>query len=173
MNKEQKVEVIAGLRDRFARAQGAVVVDYRGLTVPEISELRGKLREASSELVVAKNTLTLIASRGSGFVSLEPFIDGPTALAFAYGDPLAPVKVLVEFVKSHPIISIKGGMVGGNVVESKDVAILAKLPGRSELLAQLAGTLNAPITGLVRVLSGITRGLVTALSGIADQRKGE
>jgi large subunit ribosomal protein L10 len=146
LSREQKEEVIADLRDRVQRASSVLAVDYRGLTVDEMTDLRHKLREAGEgqvEYRVAKNTLLKLATRDTAMEGLQSFLTGPTAVAFAYEEASAVAKVLVNYAKDNEKLEIKGGVVDGEVIDLAGVQALSKLPGKQELRGMLAGTIQA------------------------------
>lgn len=165
-----KVAQVAQIKDRFARAKSVVLSDFRGLTVRELTDLRRELRREQMELKVYKNRLVKQALGDSG-AGLDPFLTGPTLLAFSYHDPVAPARLLAKFTKDHRALGLKAGLIEGQVLDKSAVGELAKLPGRPELLTQLVHVLNSPITGLVRVLAGPMRNLVTVLSQIKDKKQ--
>ncbi len=170
MATSQKLETVAEIKDRFARAASVILVDYRGLSVKELQQLRGKLRESGCELTVYKNTLTEIAMRELAMPDLGTLLEGPSAFTFAYGDPVTPAKVLVTFAKEHKALEVKGGFIEHSVTDAEGVKALASLPSREELLAKLLGTMQNPTAGLVRVLAGPAGAFVRTLQAVADQK---
>lgn len=171
MNREEKAQEVGELSGKFAKATSAIVTDYRSLTVPVFQELRQNLRKNQAELRVAKNSLLSRAVTGTGFEALKGSFTGTTAVAFTYGDPVAAAKTVIEFSKDHPAFTIRGGALGGKLVNSEGITALSKLPGREVLLGQMLSVLNAVPTGLVRVLSGVPRKLLYALQAIHDQKQ--
>lgn len=165
-----KKEVIAEIKDRLTSSNGVLLVDYRGLTVKEISVLRNNLREAGGSMTVYKNTLTELALRELAMPTLEEYLEGPTAFVFVEGDPVAPAKALTKFAEDSKKLELKAGLLGNSVLNKDDVIALSKLPSREELVAKLLGTLQNPTRGIVTVLSGPARGLATALDAIAKQK---
>src|SRR5690606_1235505 len=135
----------------------------RGLNVKTTDELRRRLRAAGVDFQVVKNTLTLRAARELGLEGLERYLQGPTAIAVGYEDPVAPAKVLNEFIREFRLLEIKGAVVEGQVVGPDGVQRLAELPSREQLLAQLVGGLQGPMRSLVFVLGATLRSLVYAL----------
>jgi large subunit ribosomal protein L10 len=152
------------------KSKGIVLYDYRGLTVLEVTELRNKFREMGVEYHVIKNSMMKRAAEMLNIDGLDEHLNGPTAVAFGYNDPVAPAKVLVEFVKKVKKTEIKAGVLGSKVINVAGINSLAALPSREQLLAQLAGTLNAPITGFARSLSGIISKLGYALNAVKEQK---
>ena len=138
---EQKKQVVADLIEKLKNAQAGVIVDYRGLTVEEDTDLRRKLREAGVEYKVVKNTLTRFAANEVGLSGLDEFLNGPTSLA--------------DFAKSNECLKIKSGFLDGNVISLDEINTLAKTPSRDTLIAQIMGSLNAPVSDLVRTLQAL------------------
>ncbi|NMA55740.1 MAG: 50S ribosomal protein L10 [Firmicutes bacterium] len=171
MARPEKKAVVADLKDKLQRAQATILTDYRGLTVAEITELRRQLREAGLEYRVAKNTLTQLAAQDKIGDALDPYLVGPTALAFSYDDPVAPAKILAEFAKKHRALKIKGAILEEKVIDAAGVQALADLPPYEVLVAQLLGVLQGPIRGLATVLAGPQRNLVYALDAIRAEKE--
>lgn len=171
MKREEKVIQIADVSDRLGRANSVIMLDYRGFSVTEITELRKRFRDAGIELKVAKNTLVLRAAKERNIDGLDPYLAGPTAFAFGYGDPVTPAKVLSNFVKEFRKGTIKGGIIEGKVIDAEVVKQLSDLPPREVLVAQVVGGIAAPLTGLVTVLNGTVRKLVYALDAVKRQKE--
>ena len=169
-NIEAKKVIVAEVAEKMKNAQGAVVVDYRGLNVEEVTELRKLSREAGVEYKVYKNSVLRFAAKEAGQEGLLDCLVGPTGIAFCESDPVAPAKIFSEFAKKHKALEIKAGTVEGKVLDKAGVDALAQLPPREQLIATVLGGLNAPITGLVTVLNGTIKGLVVALNAIAEQK---
>jgi len=165
--KQQEVE---RLKDSFSKAKSAIVADYRGLTVSEMNDVRGRLREADVELRVTKNTLARIAIKGTESEPLIESLVGPTAIAFSYDDPVAGARILKKLSEQYAKLGLKGGILGDKFLAEADIVALSKLPTKDILLAQLLSVLNGPMTGFVNVLSGNTRKLVQVLAAIRDQK---
>lgn len=170
MPNTSKVDSVAEIKDHFSRASSVILADYRGLTVKELQALRVKLRENGAELRVYKNTLTQIAMRELAMPDLGELLEGPTAFLFAYGDPVAPAKTLVDFGKEHKALSVKGGFIERSITGPAGIQALASLPSREELLSKLAGSLAMPVTSFARVLSAPAAALARALGAVADQK---
>jgi large subunit ribosomal protein L10 len=168
---EVKQVVVQEIAEKFRNAKTAVLVNYRGLTVEEVTELRAKSRDAGIEYKVYKNSMMRFAAKETGYEGLLDVLVGPTAIAFCNTDPVAPAKIFSEFAKKHKALVIKAGMVEGKILDVKGVAELAELPPREVLVAQVLGALNSPISGFVNVLNGNLRGLVVALDAIAQQKQ--
>ena len=168
--KAQKQEVVTGLVDRLRRAPTLYVTDFTGLNVARITELRRRLRAAGVEYVVVKNTLARRALGEARVAGLEQHLDGPTALVLAGADPVAAAKVLADFAKEHEKPKIRVGLVEGRTVAPEQVKLLAALPSKPELFAQLGGTLQAPLAGFVGALNGLLHMMVGALEALQTQR---
>jgi large subunit ribosomal protein L10 len=169
---EAKKLVVQELKEKIEKAQGIIFYDYRGLNVQEVTELRNQFRAAGVEYHVIKNSMLKRAVDMLEIKGLDEYLSGPTAVAFGYNDPVAPAKVLTEFVKKlKNRTEIKSGLLNGKVVTLEGIRSLADLPSREQLLAQLAGTLNAPISGFARTLSGIICKLGYALNAVKEQKE--
>jgi len=168
MLKAEKERVVEQLAERLRSTDTLMVADYRGLTMPEIDELRSKLLEAGARFTVVKNTLTKRAAEQAGTTSVLELIDGPTAIAFleADGDPVAVAKVLNEVARANHVLVIRGGMLEGTVVGDAEIKRLATLPPAEVLRAQLASAVFAPLTTVVGLFTAPLRDLV----GIIDAR---
>ena len=159
------------LRERLSRNPSLVVTEYRGLTVEELAELRKLLKGSDVEFKVVKNTLARLAVKGTEQEPLLELLEGPVALAFAYGDTVKAAQSLTAYARRNPSLKIKGGFIEGRLVQAADVRAVATLPPREVLLARVVGGMQAPISGLVGVLSGTIRGLAQALKALAEQRE--
>lgn len=167
VDKKAVVEQVSSV---LARSQTAIVAEYRGLTVEQITGLRREAREAGVFFKVVKNTLARRAVKGSQFECLDEHFLGPLALA-ASEDPVAAAKVLAKFDKANEAFSIKVGAMGGGLLSVEEIDALAKLPGREELLATLAGTMQAPVVKFVRTLNEIPSKFVRTLAALRDARE--
>ena len=170
MPTARKETTVDELRERLAGAQSLFLTDYQGLTVEEITRLRGELRKDGSSYAVVKNTLFRIAG-GDVATRLDAFLSGPTGIVFAGEDPVAPAKAIKTFGDATKKLAIKAAYIDGAVVEAAQVEALAKLPPKIELIARFVGSLAAPLRGLVTVLSGNQSGLVRVLTAIREQRE--
>lgn len=168
--KPKKVETVAAVLARLKECKAAVVTVNAGLTVEEVTQLRSLLFKEKVELHVVKNTLAKIALREAGISGLDEMLAGPTALALAMGDAIAPARVLNKFAKDHEKLSLRGGWVDGKAMSDKDIKAIANLPSREQLLAKALGSMKAPITGFVMVLSGTQRKLLYALNAVKEQK---
>lgn len=170
LTRQDKEQQIGELTEQVKAASAGVLVDYCGLTVAEVTELRKKLREANVEFKVYKNSVLKFASKNAGYDGLEKFLDGPNAIAISQEDPIQPAKILVEFAKSHEKLEIKSGFVDGKIADVEEIKALAELPPREVLLAKVLGGFNAPISGLANVLSGTIRSLAYALNSVIEKQ---
>jgi len=176
--KAQKQELVTTLATRLGRSSTVYVTDFTGLSVAKLTQLRRRLRQAGTEFVVVKNTLArraladarLAGVGGGGGGGLERHLAGPTGLVLAGADPVAAAKVLADFAREFEKPAIKAGLVDGKAVTAEQVKRLASLPSRIELLAQLGGTLQAPMAGLVGALNGLLMNVVGALEALRTKR---
>lgn len=169
-----KYDQVADLKAKVEKTNAIFVAEYRGMTVAQSTMLRAKVREAGGELKVAKNTLFAIAVKEAGHTLLpEDMMKGPNIYALCYGDPVGVAKVLKEYAtdKTQKAFVLKGGVLGNNTLNLEQLYALADLPSRDVLIAQTVRTIAAPLSGLVNVLSGTIRGLVTCLSQIKDKKE--
>jgi large subunit ribosomal protein L10 len=156
LTRVQKEEQVAELRDKFGRASGVVVAEYRGIDVAAVEKLRKRLRaegDGGYEYRVSKNTLLRRAAEGSGAEAIAQHFDGPTAIALSFGDPVGLAKILVDFAKEHEVFKIRGGLIEGRPVAGEEIAALATLPPLAALRARLVGLIQAPAQRLVGVLA--------------------
>lgn len=170
LNLSQKQELVERVSKQLAGAEITMVVDYKGLSVDQMTELRAKLREAGVQMEVVKNTLTRRASQGTDAEVLVDLLTGPNAIVISQDDPVAPAKVLVDFSKDNDKLEIKGAALAGKLLDEEGIKQLAKMPSKEELLAKLVYTLNAVPTNLVNVLSGVPRSFVNVLNAVKDQK---
>ncbi|MCR1898678.1 50S ribosomal protein L10 [Irregularibacter muris] len=172
-NLDIKKQLVGEITDKFQTAQSAVLVDYRGLDVEEITELRAKFRAEGVDYKVYKNTLMRLAVKEVGYEGLLDYLVGPTAVAFGMEDPVSAAKIIADFAKEHKDLEIKAGMVDGDVIDLAGIKELAALPPREVLIAKVLGGFNAPIAGFANVLQGTVRNLVYALNGVKEQKEAQ
>ena len=152
---ELKQPVVQAIADDIKGATSVVLVDYRGLTVAQDTEMRKQLREAGVIYKVCKNTMMKRAFEGTDFAQLDEYLEGPSAIAISKDDATAPARIICKFAKTAQALEVKAGVVEGTVYDANGVAELSKVPSREELLSKLLGSLQSPITNLARVLNQI------------------
>jgi large subunit ribosomal protein L10 len=171
----RKELLVSDLREILSTSKGAILTDYRGLTVAEVSKLRRKLREDNAEYHIVKNTLLKIAMGGKINPDLDNLLKGPTAIVFAKGDVVAPAKSVIDFVtttRNRPDVKVKGGYIDGKVYDIAQVTALSKLPSREVIIAQFVGTLNGPAANFVGTLNSIISEFVGTIDAIAEKQGG-
>ena len=171
MPKLEREQMINEISQKISDIDYFFVTDYMGLDANELNELRKKLYNAKTNYLVLKNTMGMRALKKSKIKSLSEFITGPSSIAYTNEDPVATSKVLVDFAKDHEALKIRGGLLKDKILDSAKIEELAALPPKEVLLAQVIGAINAPLSGLVTVLSGVTRGFVTVLNRIVEQKE--
>jgi large subunit ribosomal protein L10 len=170
--REDKAQAISDFTDGVATATNAFLIDFKGITVPQVTELRKQVRETGSNYVVIKNTLALIGVKDAPLTKLSEHFTGMTAIAYNTTDPVALAKVLTKFAKDVPSVQFKGALLAGNVIAAKEISNIANLPTRDELLGKLLYLMQHPIRGLAVVLNGTMRNFAVVLNEVAKQ-KGE
>lgn len=163
-------ETLEKIKEELVGVNAMWVVDYRGLSVKEIQDLRNKIREADASMKVYKNTLMHLALADGDFPSLDSILEGPSAFVFAGEDPVASAKALKDFAKANGSLEIKGGMMDGAFLDKAQVEAVASLPSREELIAKLLGTITNPMSQIVRVLNGPMESFARCVSQIAEQK---
>lgn len=171
--QEQKKLVVADIREKLEKAQSVVFIDYRGLTVDEVTELRSECRKAGVEYQVLKNTLIKIAANDLGIAGLDDILQGPTAVAFSMNDPASAAKIISDFAKKTKKTEVKAGLLDKEVLDVKGVQALADLPPKEVLIARIMGSLNAPISNFVGVLTATLRSLVYAIDAVRKSKEEE
>ena len=168
--KAFKQEKIEAMKENFAKAKVAVVTEYRGMTVEEITKLRRALQKENSDYMVTKNTLAKVAAKGTQFEVLEEVLKGPVAIAFGYADEVAPAKVLKKFIKEAKKGQIIAAALDGKLLDAKETQVLADLPSKEELYAKMLGCINSPATGIAGAVNAVMSGLVRAMDQVAKQK---
>jgi len=166
LTKEQKKEIIEDLKEKFKKQKAMIFVDFTGLKVKELSELRKKLKASESELRVAKKTLLRLVFKEEGLKIDTGRLKGEIALVFGFKDKISSAKTVYQFWLEHRLPKILGGFFENEFREAQEIITLAQLPTREELLSKLVATINAPVPNFVNVLQGNTKGLIFALSAI-------
>ncbi|WP_432667324.1 50S ribosomal protein L10 [Wukongibacter baidiensis] len=168
---EMKKVVVDEIKEKINSSQSAVLVDYRGLTVEETTELRKQFREAGVDYKVYKNSLMRFAFKDAGLEDFNQYLTGPNGIAFGVADAVSPAKISKEFAKDHKNLEIKAGVVDGKVIDLNGVIGLADLPPREVLIAQVLGGLNGPISGFANVLQANIRNLAYVLGAIKEKQE--
>jgi len=166
--RPEKVAVVDEVRTRLSESAGAILTEYRGLTVSDIAELRKSLEAAGGNYKVYKNTLVKLATAGGSHEALHDLLEGPTAIAFVSGEISAVAKALRDYARANPNLIVKGGMFGEQVLSPSELGTLADLPPRDVLLARLAGGIAAPLQQLAGLLQALPRNLAYGLSALID-----
>src|SRR3954449_9669369 len=169
MNREEKAVVIAEVASQIQEAQAIFAVDYRGLSVKQAADLRGRLIEIDANLRVVKNTLTERAADQAGVEVLKQFLEGPTAFTFVKGDPVLAAKALAGFRRESQLPEFKGGWMDGKELTVDDIESLSRLPSLDVMHGQLVGMIASPLSGLVRSLNALLSGIAIALGQIQEQ----
>jgi len=172
LTKTEKTETLEQLATALKGVDSAILFDYKGLNVPQVTELRRQVRAAKGQYKVVKNTLARRVLKGTEFEPLSDFFQGSTAIAFTSADPVALAKTLTTFAKTAPQLTIKAAVVQGRKIQAAEVTELAQLPGKPELYAKLLFLLNAPMVRLVTVLNAAPQALLNVLTQ-AEKKKGE
>jgi large subunit ribosomal protein L10 len=173
MSKAAKATLKIDLAERFKKANAAIVAEYRGLTVADLTELRIKLRASNSEFKIVKNRVAKVAIREDSPTSsdLSPQLKGPVGVVFIYGDPAAAAKSVLDFAKDKPeLFKVTGGLMEGKGLTEKELKAIADLPSKEVLLAKIVGSLVAPHRGLVSVMAGVPRQLVQVINAIKEKK---
>lgn len=169
--REQKATEVSALQEQIGKASNAFLIDFKGITVPQVTELRKQVRETNSGYVVVKNTLALIALKDSPIVAMKEQFTGPTAIAFNAKDAVVLAKALTKFAKDVPAVQFKGALLNGQVVPASQIQAIANLPSREELVSKLLFLLQSPIRGLATVLQANIRNLAVVIDQIAKQKE--
>ncbi|MDO4730822.1 MAG: 50S ribosomal protein L10 [Clostridia bacterium] len=167
---DQKIKLVADLKEKISNACAAVIVQYEGINVEDDTKLRRELRENNVAYTVVKNTMLSRAAKDAGIEGVDGVLHGTTAIALSNDDYVAAAKILCNFAKDHDFFKVKLGIIDNEVVDASKVIELSKLPPKEVLIAQVLGGLNAPISGFATVLNGTLKGLVVALNAIAEKQ---
>ncbi|MEW6618090.1 MAG: 50S ribosomal protein L10 [bacterium] len=166
----KKEKQVSELKEKLSKTSSAILTDYRGLTVKEITDLRRKFRTAGIEYKIIKNNIIFRAVKESDLDALSEYLQGPTAIAFSLNDPVAPVKFLIDFSKEYKKLELKAGIIQGKVLKADELTQVSKLPPKEVLIAQVVGGMKAPLVGVVNVLSAPIRSLVNVLKAIEGKK---
>ena len=167
--RPEKIAVVDEVRERLESSSAAILTEYRGLKVKDISDLRRSLRTAGGEYKIYKNTLVRFAARDLGLDELESLLEGPTAIAFVDGDAAAVAKSLRDYSRTNPLLIVKGGVLGTKVMSAAETTALADLPSREVLLARLAGGMAAPMQQLAGLLQALPRNMAYGLKALIEK----
>jgi len=170
MNRDQKAVAIAEIASNIEESEAIFAVDYRGISVAQVAELRAKLREADATFKVVKNSLTERAADQASAEGLKEYLAGPTALTFVRGDVAVAAKTIADYARVTQLLPFKGGLMGGENLEVEQMRSLSRLPSREVLYGQLVGVVASPITGVVRTLNALISGLAVALGQVNDKK---
>ncbi|MBN1155585.1 50S ribosomal protein L10 [candidate division KSB1 bacterium] len=173
MPKPEKIKAVEELTSKFKEAKSVLLTDFKGLNVEQISELRTRLRESSIEYKVVKNTLAKISVESLGISEIADYFEGPVAIAFGVDDPIVSIKLIKEFSKKTERPSIKAYLFDGQVFTGKEIDQLAELPGKDVLIAQLVGTIAAPLSNLVYSLNNLLQKTVFIINAIKEKKEQE
>ena len=169
MNRDQKATAITEIAAHIDESQAIFAVDYRGISVPQVAELRAKLRDADATFKVVKNSLTERAADQAGAATLKDFLTGPTALTFIRGDVATAAKAIADYSRATQLLPFKGGLMGGDLLDVDQLRALSRLPSREVLYGQLVGVVASPVSGLVRSLNALLGGLAVALGQVREK----
>jgi large subunit ribosomal protein L10 len=171
MNRDQKATAIAEIAAHIDESQAVFAVDYRGISVPQVAELRAKLRESDATFKVVKNSLTERAADQVGAETLKALLQGPTALTFVRGDIATAAKAVADYGRATQLLPFKGGLMDGAAIDPDQIRSLSRLPSREVLYGQLVGVVASPISGLVRTLGALVGGLAVALEQVREKKE--
>lgn len=171
LNISQKKDLVQRLAKEVSESEISILIDYKGLNVSKMTDLRAQLKKEGITLEVVKNSLLARASKGTDADLMKDFYKGPNAIVLSKNDPVAPAKILVDFIKDNEKLEIKTASMAGKLLDVEQVKYLAKMSSRDELLGKVVYTINAVPTSFVNVLSGVPRSFVNVLSAIKDQKQ--
>jgi large subunit ribosomal protein L10 len=171
MNRDQKAVAIAEIATHIEESDAIFAVDYRGISVPQVAELRAKLRDADATFTVVKNSLTERAADQAGAETLKEYLAGPTALTFVRGDAATAAKAIADYARATQLLPFKGGMMDGAALDVDQLRSLSRLPSRDVLYGQLVGVVASPVSGLVRTLNALVGGLASALGQVREKKE--
>ncbi len=170
MNRTEKEQIVQELAEKLSGTKAAFIADYRGINVDQVTRLRRELVAAGVDYRVVKNSLLRLASKGTAAAELEKFCTGPTAIALAGDDVVAPAKILTKYAEEIEAFELKAGVLDGKLLSVAEITALSKLPSREELLAKALSSMNAPASNFVGTMAAIPRSLVQVLGAIAQSK---
>ena len=168
--KQFKSEKIDAIKSKIEKAQVAIVTEYKGFSVEEITQLRREIQKDGGDYMVTKNTLAKIAVKGTEYEALTEKLSGPVALAFGFSDPVSPAKALTKFIKETKKGEILGAVLDGKLLSVEETKALANLPTKEELYAKMLGSINSPASGIVGCVNGVMASLTRAIAAVRDQK---
>ena len=168
--KALKTEKIDAIKSKIEKAQVAVITEYQGLTVEDITKLRREIQKTGGDYMVTKNTLAKIAVKGTEYEALAEKMTGPIALAFGFEDPVSPAKAVVKFIKESKKGAIVGAVLEGKLMTEAETRALAELPSKEELYAKMLGSINSPASGIVGSINAVMAQLTRAMAAVRDQK---
>jgi large subunit ribosomal protein L10 len=171
MNRDQKAVAIEEIATQIDQSHAIFAVDYRGISVPQVAELRAKLRDADATFTVVKNSLTERAADQAGAETLKGYLAGPTALTFVRGDAATAAKAIADYARATQLLPFKGGLMDGSTLDVDQLRSLSRLPSREVLYGQLVGVVASPVGGLVRSLAALVGGLASALGQVQQKKE--
>ena len=169
--KAFKSEKIDAIKSKVEKAQVAVITEYKGYTVEEITKLRRALQKEGGDYMVTKNTLTKVAIKGTEYEAMADLMKGPIAIAFGYEDQVSPAKIVSNFIKTSKKGEILGAVLDGNLLSADEAKALANLPSREELYAKMLGSINSPATGITLGINAVMASLTRAMAAVRDQKE--
>ena len=170
LSRKEKERIVGEVIEDLKKAKTAIITDYRGLNVEQITDLRRALRSENVKYVVAKNTLVSRAARELGYEALEVYLKGPTAIAYGFDDPVAPARVLAKYAREYDSLKLKGGLLEGELIDPDHIKSLAALPTREVLLAQVAGAFASPMAGFAGAAKALLRKFVATLDAVRKRK---
>jgi large subunit ribosomal protein L10 len=172
LTRSDKEQLLAAYESGLAKAPHAFLLGYQGITVPQVTELRNRVRNSGGEYIVVKNTLALLAIDSQALAQLKEHFVGPTAVVYSQTDPVALAKALTDSVKDMPALQFKAGLVEGRAIPAEQIREIASLPGRNELIAKLLFLLQSPVTRFARVLAAVPQSFVAVLDQVRQKKEG-
>lgn len=169
MNRKEKEQTISELQKQIERYKGAVLANFRGLNVEQLNQIRQRLREEKISFHVVKNTLMKRASKGTDLEKINPYFEGPTAMAISYGNPVSLVKIFLDFIKTQPALEIKVGLIEGEVVAPGEMKSLASMPSREVLMAQILGGIQMPAAQIGGTIHSLFQQVLGTIKARVDQ----